>query len=195
VLWLLDGFVFSASYELEGREGLSESFSGQRQKVTTKDLRSTQPPGESALISSRDWRGACSFVYFVVRSFNREASPNDDDDTHSSRPPSSGDRVFDLELGIAADCPFQAASVRGPSESQQSEAHQEEGQVKEFKGKILKSGGKFVLEESSNGGNYGSYLLDDQATAKKYEGQRVVVTGTLDAPHNTIHVRRIEAVA
>ena len=68
-------------------------------------------------------------------------------------------------------------------------------QVKEFKGKILKSGGKFVLEESSNGGNYGTYLLDDQATAKKYEGQRVVVTGTLDAPHNTIHVRKIEAVA
>jgi hypothetical protein len=84
------------------------------------------------------------------------------------------------------------------SESQQLEAQhrlQEEGQVKEFKGKILKSGGKFVLEESSDGGNYGTYLLDDQATAKKYEGQRVVVTGTLDAPHNTIHVRKIEAVA
>jgi len=83
------------------------------------------------------------------------------------------------------------------SESQQLQAHhrlQEEGQVKEFKGKILKSGGKFLLEESSNGGNYGTYLLDDQATAKKYEGQRVVVTGTLDAPHNTIHVRKIEAV-
>ena len=44
-------------------------------------------------------------------------------------------------------------------------------------------------------GNYGTYLLDDQATAKKYEGQRVVVTGTLDATHNTIHVRKIEAVA
>src|SRR5258707_9040917 len=54
-------------------------------------------------------------------------------------------------------------------ESQQLEAHrrlQEEGQVKEFKGKILKTGGKFVLEESSNGGNYGSYLLDDQAAQR-----------------------------
>jgi hypothetical protein len=85
------------------------------------------------------------------------------------------------------------------SESLQLEAHhrpqEDESQVKEFKGKILKSGGKFVLEESSNGGNYGTYLLDDQATAKKYEGQRVVVTGTLDATHNTIHVRKIEAVA
>lgn len=85
------------------------------------------------------------------------------------------------------------------SASQQSEVHyrpqEDESQVKEFKGKILKSAGKFVLEESSNGGNYGTYLLDDQATAKKYEGQRVVVTGTLDATHNTIHVRKIEAVA
>jgi hypothetical protein len=72
---------------------------------------------------------------------------------------------------------------------------QDESQIKEFRGKILKSGDKFVLEESSNGGNYGTYLLDDQATAKKYEGQRVVVTGTLDATHNTIHVRKIEAVA
>ncbi len=102
-------------------------------------------------------------------------------------------------LTWSSESPRTALSKRPPSadlsESQQLEAHQEESQVKEFKGKILKSGGKFVLEESSNGGNYGTYLLDDQATAKKYEGQRVVVTGTLDAPHNTIHVRKIEAVA
>ena len=85
------------------------------------------------------------------------------------------------------------------SESLQLEAHhrpqEDESQVKEFKGKILKSEDRFVLEESSNGGNYGTYLLDDQAAAKKYEGQRVLVTGTLDATHNTIHVRKIEAVA
>jgi hypothetical protein len=71
----------------------------------------------------------------------------------------------------------------------------EKSQVKEFEGKISKSDGRFVLEESSNGGDYGTYLLDDQAAAKKYEGQRVMVTGTLDAPHKTIHVRKIEAVA
>jgi hypothetical protein len=72
---------------------------------------------------------------------------------------------------------------------------EDESQVKQFKGRISKSGDKFVLEESSDGGNYGTYLLDDQSTAKKYEGQRVVVTGTLDATHNTIYVRKIEAVA
>jgi hypothetical protein len=37
-------------------------------------------------------------------------------------------------------------------------------------------------------------MLDDQAMAKKYEGQGMVVTGTLNATHNTIYVRKIEAV-
>jgi len=173
---------------------LPESFSGRRQKVTTKDLRSHQPTGESMFISSQDWRSDCSLVYFVVRSFNREANP--DDDTRSSRPGSSGNRVLDRGLGIAAGClskhPPSAGAFGIAAIGSASPAT---GQVKEFKGKILKSDGRFVLEESSNGGNYGTYLLDDQATAKKYEGQRVVVTGTLDAPHNTIHVRKIEAVA
>jgi Protein of unknown function (DUF5818) len=72
---------------------------------------------------------------------------------------------------------------------------EEKEEIKNFKGTIAKAGAKFVLEESANGGNYGTYLLDDQSAARKYEGQRAVVTGTLDAPHNTIHVRKIEAVA
>jgi len=83
---------------------------------------------------------------------------------------------------------WELAGSHGPQDDEKS-------QVKEFKGKISKSEGRFVLEESSNGGDYGTYLLDDQAAAKKYEGQRVMVTGTLDAPHKTIHVRKIEAVA
>ena len=49
------------------------------------------------------------------------------------------------------------------SESLHHRPQEDESQVKEFKGKILKSDGRFVLEESSNGGHYGTYLLDDQA--------------------------------
>jgi len=37
-------------------------------------------------------------------------------------------------------------------------------------------------------------MLDDQATAKKYEGQEMVMTGTLNATHNTMYLRKIEAV-
>jgi hypothetical protein len=39
----------------KGMQRLPVSFSGRRQKVTTKDFRSHQPTGESTLISSRDW--------------------------------------------------------------------------------------------------------------------------------------------
>jgi hypothetical protein len=89
--------------------------------------------------------------------------------------------------------------MAAPAGLQPSESHAQpqgaQGEVKEFTGKISKSGGRFVLEESSDGGKYGTYILDDQAAAKKYEGQRVVVTGTLDAPNNTIHVQKIEAIA
>jgi hypothetical protein len=100
----------------------------------------------------------------------------------------------------SAPVAFQSSGLWEPSRSQLWETHQqpqddEKSQIKEFEGKISKIDGRFVLEESSDGGTYGTYLLDDQTTASKYEGQRVTVTGTLDAPHKTIRVRKIEAVA
>jgi hypothetical protein len=48
--------------------------------------------------------------------------------------------------------------------------------------------GKYVLEDLTE---KTSYLLDDQKSAKKYEGKTVVVTGTLDNVSNTIHVQKI----
>jgi hypothetical protein len=40
-----------------------------------------------------------------------------------------------------------------------------------------------------------SYSLDNQKLAKKFEGKNVVVTGTLDANNNLIHVKKIELAA
>ncbi len=37
------------------------------------------------------------------------------------------------------------------------------------------------------------YRLDDQASAEKFAGKRVKVTGTLDAKSKTLHVTKIEA--
>jgi len=74
----------------------------------------------------------------------------------------------------------------------ESERANDQADVKTFSGKVTKSSGKFVLEESSMGG---SYLLDDQKTAKKYEGKTVIVTGTFDSSSNIIHVQKIEATA
>lgn len=64
--------------------------------------------------------------------------------------------------------------------------------LRTFAGKISKSGGKYVLEDPSSNT---SFTLDDQKTAKKYDGKSVVVTGRLDTSSNTIHVQKIQAAA
>jgi len=51
----------------------------------------------------------------------------------------------------------------------------------------MKTGGKYVLH---TGGT--DYQLDNQSTAKKFEGKDVKVTGQLDASSNTIKVQSIE---
>ena len=61
-----------------------------------------------------------------------------------------------------------------------------------FSGKITKSNGKYVLEDLAS---KMPFALDDQKTAKKYDGKSVIVTGSLDASTNTIHVQKIEAAA
>jgi hypothetical protein len=103
-----------------------------------------------------------------------------------------------LLWGLGSPQAAPSASSWEFSGGQQLAPHQpqeEKGEIKDFKGTLARASAKFVLEESANGGNYGTDLRDDQSAARKYEGQRVIVTGALDAPHNTIHVRKIEAVA
>ncbi|MGA8220245.1 MAG: DUF5818 domain-containing protein [Candidatus Acidiferrales bacterium] len=58
-----------------------------------------------------------------------------------------------------------------------------------FIGTIAKNGDAFVLrtEAAKN-----PYQLDDQASASKFAGKKVKVTGVLDASNNTIHVQTIE---
>lgn len=66
---------------------------------------------------------------------------------------------------------------------------EQQPQVKIFTGKISKSGQKLILEDESM---KTSYQLDDQKKEQPYQGKRVVVTGTLDADNNVIHVQAIE---
>src|SRR5208283_3065746 len=61
-----------------------------------------------------------------------------------------------------------------------------------FTGKISSNNGKYVLDVESP---KGPYLLDDQKSAKQYEGRHVRVIGVLETASNTIHVRRIEEAA
>jgi len=59
-------------------------------------------------------------------------------------------------------------------------------------GKIIKQSGMYVLVESASKEHYS---LDDQKTAKKYNGRAVYITGTVDVGSKSIHVQTIEAAA
>ncbi len=56
-------------------------------------------------------------------------------------------------------------------------------------GKILKSGDKFVLQDSIG---ESTYQLDDQRRAKDFEGQNVKITGVVDKLTKTIRITKIE---
>jgi uncharacterized protein YdeI (BOF family) len=55
-----------------------------------------------------------------------------------------------------------------------------------FTGVITKVGDKYMLQDSANST---SYDIDQQELAKKYEGQKVRIKGTLDPDGKTIHVK------
>ena len=52
----------------------------------------------------------------------------------------------------------------------------------------VKAGSKYALAEGKN-----IYVLSDQQTPEKFAGQKVKVTGALNAKTKTIEVRKIEA--
>jgi hypothetical protein len=109
-----------------------------------------------------------------------------------------------LSVLFATALPLTTAAVTqdpgGPPYTPPAQQSQPQGQipnkdqadVKTFTGKIIRSKGKYVLEDSKMNS---SYYLDDVKSAKKYEGKAVLVTGTLDVASGTIHVQKIEAAA
>jgi hypothetical protein len=74
----------------------------------------------------------------------------------------------------------------------QTPAQANDEDLRFFTGIISNNNGKYVLEGESP---RGPYLLDDQKTAKRYEGKHVRVTGVLDQSSNTIHVQKIQEAA
>ena len=57
-----------------------------------------------------------------------------------------------------------------------------------FLGTIISVNERLMLKETASGTNYG---LDDQSKAKPYQGEKVLVTGSLDAG-NMIHIQTIK---
>jgi uncharacterized protein YdeI (BOF family) len=67
-----------------------------------------------------------------------------------------------------------------------TDSSRQQSDVQIFTGVIAKTGDKYVLQDSANGT---SYNIDQQELAKKYEGQKVRIKGTLDPDGKTIHVK------
>lgn len=84
--------------------------------------------------------------------------------------------------------PSQQQPNQQPGQNQnpdaQGSSRQADTQV--FTGVITKVGDKYMLQDSANGT---SYDIDQQELAKKYEGQKVRIKGTLDPDGKTIHVK------
>lgn len=57
--------------------------------------------------------------------------------------------------------------------------------ARSFDGRIIHSGGQFMLRDSNA---HTAYKLDDQKKAEQYQGKRVKVTATMDSTSNTLHV-------
>jgi hypothetical protein len=55
-----------------------------------------------------------------------------------------------------------------------------------FSGTIVKSGSKYMLQDSASGNTYD---IDRQDLAKPHEGQKVRIAGTLDPNGKLIHVK------
>jgi len=69
---------------------------------------------------------------------------------------------------------------------------QQDQQQQTLTGKIAKlDNGQYVLVDSANT----VYQLDDQASAQKFTGKKVKVSGTVDGSSNSIHVTEIKAAS
>jgi Protein of unknown function (DUF5818) len=70
-----------------------------------------------------------------------------------------------------------------------SATHVKRSPAQTYAGRIISRRGQLIL---MNDAGPGIYRLDDQAKASKYKGKHVIVTGSLNAADNTIHVIYIE---
>jgi hypothetical protein len=103
-----------------------------------------------------------------------------------STPSPSQDPAMQPSTSPSQQTPSQANPSTSPTTDPSSSASSPDA-ARSFVGSIVKASGKYVLH---TGGT--DYQLDDQSTAKKFEGKDVKVTGQLDASSNTIKVQSID---
>jgi hypothetical protein len=101
-----------------------------------------------------------------------------------SAQPSTQQPTSDTQNGQQPSADQQGAQQ--PSSPDQDSSSMPTNQSSSFTGTVVKAGGKYVLKTSD-----ANYQLDDQQKAKKFVGQQVKVSGTLDSSTSTIRVSDI----
>jgi hypothetical protein len=97
--------------------------------------------------------------------------------------------VIQPRLNAQDQTPVQPTAQQQPADpAAQPHSMNQAADSQMFSGKIMKSGGKYVLKDSAG---KATYALDDQEKAKQFEGQTVQVTGTLDAQNQMIRIASI----
>lgn len=75
-----------------------------------------------------------------------------------------------------------------PEQGAQTSDKSQTSTVQSFTGTVSKEADSFILQVSKTV----FYKLDNEQQVQQYEGQKVRVTGTLDASINLIHVEKVE---
>jgi hypothetical protein len=85
----------------------------------------------------------------------------------------------------------QYSPSRNSPTAQQPNDPNSAAKMKTFTGKIVQSGDKLVLADAENGT---TFQLDDQQKAQEFVGEKVKVSGVLDAASGMIRVSAMEPV-
>lgn len=114
---------------------------------------------------------ACGMVASSVQLYAQQTSPSSQYPTQQPRQGSEQQ-------------PKQTPDQSG-QQSPDAQAQSEPG-VQTFTGVIVKSGDKYVLQDSDSGNTYD---VDRQDQVKQFEGKKVRIHGTLDASSKMIHIQ------
>jgi uncharacterized protein YdeI (BOF family) len=90
-----------------------------------------------------------------------------------------------MQLSAQQSEPQPAAPPSQQQTAPDAQGQSQQTQAQTFAGTIVKSGDKFVLQDTS-GTNYD---IDRQDLVKSHEGKKVRINGTLDPDGKTIHVK------
>ncbi len=101
-----------------------------------------------------------------------------------------------LAVVLVWTAPAFKAQSQSPNQGAQQQPDQQQSQpqqnqTKTYVGQVIQAkNGQYALLTDKTAGR--GYFLDDQAKAKKFNGQNVKVTGKVDTQTKTLHIAQIE---